>query len=316
MEYKISQYRSCIQKPLNSDIHVIKNINQNSFSQSHNNQLRAAFFKSKVWPKNTIIKIAFIENSKDKNVQFTSIESLSRDQDGNDIEIDPIELEIRKMSPEDAVKYVVAKKIQPLVGVKLEFVDNISQSNVRIGFDPDDGSYSLVGTDCNAHENMGKKTLNYGWIDAKTIIHEVGHVLSMIHEHQNPNGQTISWNEDIVYKWAETTQGWDKETTFHNIIEKYKIDEINGSDFDPKSIMLYYYPKNFTTDGKGTSENNKLSDTDIIWLKKMYPGGTGAEDNSSNDILGLSKIGIFFIILGIVLFLIALGFFIYKYYHR
>jgi hypothetical protein len=306
MEHKISQYRSCIQKPLESEIHTIKHFNENSQSNQHNTQLRAAFFKSKVWPKNSTIKIAFIEKSKD--IEFTPIASLQRDKDGNDVEIDPIELEIRTMTPEDAVKYVIVKKIQPLVGLTLEFVDNISESNVRIGFDPDDGSYSLVGTDCNAHENMGKKTLNYGWIDAKTIMHEIGHVLGMIHEHQNPNGQTISWNEDIVYKWANDTQGWDKETTFHNIIEKYKIDEINGSDFDPKSIMLYYYPKNFTTDGKGTSENDKLSDTDIMWIKKMYPGGTGIENT------GLSKLVILFISLGIVLALLIIGFFIYTKY--
>ena len=120
------------------------------------------------------------------------------------------------------------------------------------------------------HENMGKKTLNYGWIDAKTISHEVGHVLSMIHEHQNPNGQTISWNEDIVYKWAETTQGWDKETTVHNIIVKYKVDEINGSDFDPMSIMLYFFPGDLTTNNKGTHQNLRLSAYDVEYLNSVY----------------------------------------------
>lgn len=37
--------------------------------------------------------------------------------------------------------------------------------------------------------------MNFGWVDVPTVIHEMGHMLGMIHEHQNPKGQNIDWND-------------------------------------------------------------------------------------------------------------------------
>ena len=270
-DFIFGQMRSCIQKPIDSETHVVKHINSISTHDEHNRQLRAAFFTSKLWPKDSTINFAFIEEP--KNVPWTPIETLEGKVGGKKLEIDPIEYEIRKMNPKDAVKYVVAKRVQPLVGLKLVFVDDIKLSNVRIGFNPDEGAYSTVGTDCNSLDSRVKKTLNLGWMDARTIMHEICHSLGMIHEHQNPRGKTIEWNDNVIYEWANRTQGWDKETTFHNIIEKYKLTEINGSDYDPKSIMLYYFPATFTKNGVSTDANAKISPIDKEWLIKMYPGG-------------------------------------------
>ena len=93
------------------------------------------------------------------------------------------------------------------------------------------------------------------------------------HEHQNPRGKPIEWNKDVVLKWAATTQGWDKETTTHNILERYDISQINGSDFDPLSVMLYFFPPELTMNGVGTKQNLRLSGEDVQWINKNYATG-------------------------------------------
>ena len=57
-----------------------------------------------------------------------------------------------------------------------------------------------------------------------------------------------------------------------DILNKYAINQINGSKFDPLSIMLYFFPANLTTNNEGTSQNLRLSGDDALWLNKTYPG--------------------------------------------
>ncbi len=96
---------------------------------------------------------------------------------------------------------------------------------------------------------------------------------TVFHEHQNPRGKPIQWNDQVVYKWAAETQGWDKETTKHNILEHYDITQINGSNFDPLSIMLYFFPPELTMNGQGTKQNLRLSGEDVLWINKNYSTG-------------------------------------------
>jgi hypothetical protein len=67
---------------------------------------------------------------------------------------------------------------------------------------------------------------------------------------------------------------WDEATTRHNILRKYKVDQINGTDFDPDSIMLYFFPASWTLNGIGTKANEVLSamDTAFVAGATMYPG--------------------------------------------
>jgi hypothetical protein len=100
----------------------------------------------------------------------------------------------------------------------------------------------------------------------------------MVHEHQNPKGKAIMWDKPRVREWANKTQGWSEETTNNNIIERYKMDEINGSTFDSKSIMLYFFPGDLVLDpetgkccGEGTNQNLMFSPYDVLYLNYNYP---------------------------------------------
>lgn len=242
---------------------------------------RAIFLKSALWNPGDTIKVSFLPMT-ESIPEWYSIETLKNTMNPVDT-LDPIEYYVRQNfenDPEGAVKYIINTKIKPLVNLKIVWVDE--DGDMRIQFDSTKGSWSLVGKQIFTAKR-DEPTTNYGWLDVGTIIHEFCHVLGMLHEHQNPLGKSIQWNIPMVYNWANATQGWDDETTKENIIDRYKVNNINGSKFDIKSIMLYSYPPEITLNGKGTPANHKLSDLDIQWLKKIYPHTSSSKPLVKNE---------------------------------
>ena len=57
------------------------------------------------------------------------------------------------------------------------------------------------------------------------------------------------------------------------MLYKYRCDQINGTEFDPDSIMLYSFPAEWTTNDVATHANDVLSgmDKEFIAGAKMYP---------------------------------------------
>jgi hypothetical protein len=183
-------------------------------------------------------------------------------------EDEKLEAEVRAMDPIEAIKKIVSERIQPLLGLKLEYVD--ADGDIRISLDNQKGSWSYVGTQSKSIA-VNEPTMNFGWLDVATIIHEFCHALGMIHEHQNPFGKGIDWNLKKVFAWTNATQGWDMYTTCQNITKRYNMELVNGSDYDPESIMLYSYPAELTNNRQATYRNVALSPYDRLWLSSIYP---------------------------------------------
>jgi hypothetical protein len=267
MSHDITQTRICVQKMLPHHQLEFNNIHNSGLAPAHAQRLQAAFFTKKLWPKGSKIRIGFTETG--NQVPRTNLS-------GNK-NVDPLQKAVEGMSVQQAVKKVVRNRIIPLVDLDIKFVDDPNQANVRVSFDPNGGAWSLVGTDHLHEKNPKNPTINLGWFDVPTTIHEFGHMLGMIHEHQNPKGENIHWNDTKVFEWAKSTQGWSEQTTEQNIINKYDKNSINGSGFDPLSIMLYFFPAYLTTNGVGTKQNLRMSGLDTVWISKMYPKEHGEE---------------------------------------
>ena len=163
-----------------------------------------------------------------------------------------------------------------VANLKFDF-NNAANADIRIAFDPDDGAWSYLGTDCKSIP-VNQPTMNLGFLDGGTAAHEFGHAIGLAHEHQNPSGG-IEWNEAVVIsELAKSPNFWDEQTARHNVIRKYTANQINGTEFDPDSIMLYFFPSSWTLNGIATKANDVLSkiDKQFIAGAKMYPktGGT------------------------------------------
>ena len=95
--------------------------------------------------------------------------------------------------------------------------------------------------------------------------------MGLAHEHQNPAGG-IQWNEQVVFReMAKSPNFWDEQTARHNILRKYSADQVNGTKFDPDSIMLYAYPPELTLDRRASKRNADLSKQDIAFIAQLYP---------------------------------------------
>ena len=155
--------------------------------------------------------------------------------------------------------------------LKFDF-DNAPDADIRVSFDPNDGAWSYIGTDCKSIP-LNQATMNLGFLDGGTAGHEFGHAIGMAHEHQNPAGG-IEWNEAVViHDLSGPPNNWNEAKIRHNVIDKYSVNQIKGTAFDPDSIMLYFFPGTWVKSGIGTHANDVLSviDEGFIASAEAYP---------------------------------------------
>jgi hypothetical protein len=166
--------------------------------------------------------------------------------------------------------------------IKFEFSDS-KYAEIRLSFYADSGSWSALGTDALVEEYFphNQPTMNLGWLRDDTsdeeysriVLHEFGHTLGAIHEHQNPRGGIV-WDEEAVYRYFSGPPNyWSREQIRYNVIEKYSEDVLLGTEFDPASIMLYALPAWLIKSPAGftAQTNTRLSQMDIDFIKIAYP---------------------------------------------
>lgn len=185
-------------------------------------------------------------------------------------------LDVHYMNGNDAQKAVVraaAAKWSAVANILFRHDAPAQGAELRVKFDPTLGNWSYLGLD-NLNIPQGQQTLNLTNVDEGTALHELGHALGSAHEHSSPAG-TINWNKPVVYAaLGGPPNNWDRAKVDHNVFFKYSGTVTQYSKFDPKSVMLYFFPADWTLDGKGTSSNDTLSAMDTAFMNAMYPGCT------------------------------------------
>jgi serralysin len=121
--------------------------------------------------------------------------------------------------------------------------------------------------------------MNYGWLDddssddvlRRVVLHEFGHAIGLIHEHQNPLG-AIKWNRDaVIADLSGPPNNWDEATIENNMFRYYPEDTVIASQVDSLSIMMYPIPKAWTLDGFSAGMNSALSVADKQLVGQAYP---------------------------------------------
>ena len=167
------------------------------------------------------------------------------------------------------------------IGISFEEVTNITEAEIRIGFRPGDGSWSYLGRDAIDIPGQYERTMNFGWDltrDSRgvdTPVHEIGHALGFPHEHQNPFAGIV-WDEEAVYRvFSGPPNCWSQDQIDHNILRKLSTSTIEGSEWDPNSIMHYKIipgliikPEEYQD---GVFPEPGLSDLDIEQVRRFYP---------------------------------------------
>ena len=268
--------------------------------KTNNTAARAAFLTESLWPVGATIKIYFIDPI---DTQLNWKIPLTKQEEF----LDPLYKTIQgKVDAKTLVQTVINERLAKIVNLKFEFTTDVMQSDIRILFKKGVGCSSVVGNSRRLPKlSKGTKeeyspagqpepTMFYSWLDVSTVLHEFGHALGMVHEHQNPQGNPIRWNTQAVYcEFKTRNPSWSNDDIYQNVIEPYETSRINGSVYDPLSIMIYSFPattfgdpdvKTTPNDCKNKTlpltlnepqleinPNYKLSIDDIKWLKIMYP---------------------------------------------
>ena len=160
-----------------------------------------------------------------------------------------------------------AREWMKYANLKFEF-GSMQDAEVRIAFKPDDGSWAYTGTDALGVPAT-QPTVNLGWVEEYNVLHELGHVLGLIHETNNPNVD-LKWNKEVVYRdLCGPPNNWSKEQVDRVLLEKYE--DVEYRPFDPGSIMSYDYPASWFLDGRAIVGGKVLSESDKAFVRKLYP---------------------------------------------
>lgn len=167
------------------------------------------------------------------------------------------------------------------IGISFEEITNIADAEIRIGFLNGDGAWSYVGRDVIDIPGQYERTMNFGWDLTRdprgvdTPVHEIGHTLGFPHEHQNPFSGIV-WDEEAVYDYfGGPPNNWTRQTTFHNVLRKLPASAVEGSEWDPDSIMHYDFPAGLIVKPEayqsGIRPELGLSEQDIEEVRRFYP---------------------------------------------
>ena len=213
----------------------------------------------------------------------------------------------------------------------MKFIWDVSlqESDIRISFIKALGSFSFLGIQ-SKQQPKDSITMNLGWTDQDSassddsiyagtgvnIVHEFGHLLGMIHEHSRADAD-LDWNKPIVYQTlGEPPNNWSKEMCNQQIFKQYALSSFNGSKYDPHSVMHYIFPSKFFKVDPHLVPAKHLSDLDIVWINKKYPGKPlppGINPDPGESVGGseggswLHKYWILIVLLGVISLGIVIG---------
>lgn len=169
-----------------------------------------------------------------------------------------------------------AREWEQWANIRFDFVEQRAGAHIRVGFEKGWKNFSMIGKDALLLPDF-MNTMNFDELDSYSerevrtvVLHEFGHALGYIHEHQSP-AAGINWDKEKVYAFFEQQYKWSRLEVDINLFHKYSATSTNFSAYDPLSIMHYYIPPELTTDGKGTTQNNDFSATDMLHTRMMYP---------------------------------------------
>lgn len=165
----------------------------------------------------------------------------------------------------------VARQWLRSANLKFDFVDGVF-ADIRIYTGGDD-NHSHVGTDAllvsPMDATMALSTKPGDPLFGRTVLHEFGHVLGLLHEHQHPKAN-IPWDVPKLYAYF-AAKGIDRQTVDLNLLDKTDKALAKGTAYDRTSIMHYAVLQEQTVGDWEVGINHTLSRRDRAFARRIYP---------------------------------------------
>ena len=213
----------------------------NAGSSSTHRRKRSVVNYSKLWANNRTLKIAFMDNPEEHHKQ----------------------------------KIIhAASQWLPYINLSFDFVDDL-QGDIRIATKNNDNS-SMLGTDALLIHpdwptmNLGVKPEHEDF--EVIVIHEFGHALGAMHEHQHPEAN-IPWDKPKVYEFYQNREmnPLTREQVDRNMFTPFNTLDAIYTPYDRKSIMHHPVANTLTLGDWEIPINRKLSKKDKRMMKLLYP---------------------------------------------